>query len=574
MPLSSSVACSSGGEAFRGPVRLVELADATGRRPRLGELATGGQTRRALLASTRFTTRLPAKPLLTYGVAVSWSGAPGEAPGWARFAVRAGGRTLDERTLNPREARGFRDVSLVLAGLGREATIEFDVRLTDRQGRTLPTPPQLQAGFGEPTLHDLGAYGRAKGVLLVSIDTLRRDHVSAYGYRRPTTPRFDALARTGALFEDAVSVSSWTLPAHLSLLTSVDPAVHGATAMERGFARNLETLPAALKSAGFATQAITSHLYVSAVYGVDAGFDQLDFHQDRRAKDVADRAIALLDRFGDRPFFVFLHLYDPHWHYDPPEAQRKLFAAPYAGSLTGLWQDFSRRDRASLSQADLEHLLALYDAEIRFADDELGRVLDHMKLRELDRGTLVVMTSDHGEEFLEHGSWEHQKTLYEEVIRIPLVVAGPGVGPRREPAQVSLLDVAPTILAWLGVEPPSSMRGRNLLGVLSAADAYGETEQTPDGARKLFLRAGAGRYKAVFTLEPVTPTLRSEEWYDLATDPHEERSVRPPVSIAAAIHDRALGRWRAAHASGTKAPAVSLAPEQRERLKALGYIAP
>jgi arylsulfatase A-like enzyme len=561
-------------EPFAGPLRLLETRDAAGALPRAGALSTGGETRPALLAPAAWKTVLPARALLTYGIGVSWAGAAEQAPGWAHFRVRAGGRVLDERTLNPREARGFRDVSLPLEGLGGSAALELDVRLTDREGVPIATPPGLVLGIAEPTLHDLADYGRARSVILVSIDTVRRDHVGAYGYAKPTTPCFDALGGEGVLFDDAVSTSSWTLPAHLSMLTSVDPAVHGGTRMERGFARNVPTLAQLLKDKGFATEAVTSHLYVSATYGLDAGFDHLDFRQDRKATEVADRAIAILDRVGDRPFFLFLHLYDPHWHYDPPLDTLRLFETGYAGSLTGFWQDFSKRDRASLTPADLAHLEALYDGEIRYADNEVGRVLEHMKARGLERGTLVVMTSDHGEEFLDHGSWEHQKTLYEEVVRIPLALRGPGIGPRRESAPVSLLDVAPTILAWLGEQPPPSFRGRNLLAPGGDTETYGETEQTPDGSRKLFLRAGAKRWKAILSLDRTAPELRKEEWYDLAADPAEQRSAPPPASISEAIRKRALERWREDRARGGPGTPVSLTPEQRERLRALGYVAP
>src|SRR5258708_503323 len=201
----------------------------------------------------------------------------------------------------------------------RRATIAFDLRFTDRDGRPLPIPAGLSLGVGEPVLHDLDAYGRARGVLLVSIDTVRRDHVGAYGYARPTTPRFDALARAGVLFDDAVSTSSWTLPAHLSMLTGVDPGRHGGVDMRHGFNRSVPTVPALLHAAGVATRAVTSHLYVASVYGVDDGFEHLDFRQDRKATQVADRGTSLLVRAGDRPFFVFLHLYHPHSHSDPPD---------------------------------------------------------------------------------------------------------------------------------------------------------------------------------------------------------------------------------------------------------------
>ena len=426
----------------------------------------------------------------------------------------------------------------------------------------------------EPVIHDLDAYGRAKGIVLVSIDTLRRDHVGAYGYRAPTTPRLDALAREGLIADDAVSVSSWTLPSHLSMLTSVDPAVHGGTDMRHGFGGSVPTLPGLLRAAGYTTQAVTSHLYVSAVYGLDQGFDRLDFHQDRRATDVANRAIDLVDRFGDRPLFLFLHFYDPHWHYDPPEAMRALFDRPYSGSITGRWGDFSARTPDSVSPADLDHLLALYDGEIRYTDDEVGRVLDHLARRGALRSTLVLVTSDHGEEFLEHGSWEHRKTLYEEVIRVPLIAHWPGVAPRRETAPVSLLDVAPTILAWAGVPPPPSFQGRSLLAPLGPGDreAYGETDHTVDGSHKLFLRAGARRWKAILSLDASGKSVRGEEWYDLAGDPSEKASAPPPAAAAEAIRARALLRWKAGRAKESAARPVCLSEEQKERLRALGYV--
>ena len=477
--LAASAGCARPA-AFQGPRSLLQREGAGG--PRVAPLTLEGDTRPALLETASFETALPARPLLTFGAGCAFP-AGAEPPGWLHVQVRAGDRLLAERTLNPRALRGWRDVSVPLEGLGSRATLTLSMALSDRQGQPIAVPPGMVLAIAEPVIHDLDAYGRAKGIVLVSIDTLRRDHVGAYGYRPPTTPRLDALARAGLLAEDAVSVSSWTLPSHLSMLTSVDPAAHGATDLRHGFNRRVPTLPALLRDAGYATQAVTSHLYVSAVYGVDQGFDRLDFHQDRRATDVASRAMDLVDRFGDRPFFLFLHFYDPHWHYDPPPEVRALFERGYTGGLTGRWGDFSTRAPGSVTRADLDHLLALYDGEIRYTDNELGRVLDHLGARGALANTLVLVTSDHGEEFLEHGSWEHQKTLYEEVIRVPLIAHGPGIATRRETAPVSLLDVAPTILAWAGVAAPPSFQGRSLLAPAGAeGEAYGETDHTTDGS--------------------------------------------------------------------------------------------
>ena len=558
---------------FRGPRSL--LASGLGG-PRVGVVTLEGDARPALLQTATVETPLPARPLLTFGIGTSFEGS-GIAPGWLRVEVRAGDRLLAERTLNPRAMRGWRDLSVPLEGLGRSASLTFSIGLAERSGQPLTPPPGMVLAIAEPVVHDLDAYGRERGIVLVSIDTLRRDHVGAYGYGPPTTPRLDALGRAGLVADDAVSVSSWTLPSHLSMLTSVDPAVHGGTDMRHGFAGRVDTLPAVLRAAGFATQAVTSHLYVSGVYGLDRGFDRLDFHQDRRATDVANRAIDLVDRFGDRPFFLFLHFYDPHWHYDPPEPARARFVKPYAGAITGRWGDFSKRPASAVSRADLDHLLALYDGEIRYTDDELGRVLDHLAARGSLANTLVVVTSDHGEEFLDHGSWEHQKTLYEEVIRVPLVVHGPGVAARRETAPVSLLDVAPTVLAWAGLPAPPSFAGRSLLSALPAdREAYGETDHTVDGTHKLFLRAGARRWKAILSLDPSGASVRSEEWYDLAADPEEKRPAPPAAAAADPIRARALARWKAGRARGAtqSSQPVCLSDEQKERLRALGYVDP
>jgi arylsulfatase A-like enzyme len=570
--LAFLAAAACGPRAGSGRVALLDRPTSTGAPARVGSLSPAGETRPCLLESTAWRVRLPRRALLTFGMGVAWAG-EGETPGWYRLSVKLDDRVIAERTVNPRALRGWREVSLPVGEQGGEALLAFELRVTDRDGLVIAAPAGLLIGVADPTVHDLDDYGRAKGVVLVSIDTLRRDHVGTYGYRKPTTPALDALGRRGIVAEDAVSTSSWTLPAHLSMLTSVDPGAHGGVDMKHGSNHRFPPLAARFKQAGYGTQAVTSHLYVSSVYGLDEGFDFLDFQQDRRADDVADRAIALLDRLGDRPFFLFLHFYDPHWHYAPPPETLGLFESKYAGKVTGLWGDFSKKNRNELAPADLEHLLALYDGEIRYTDDHLKRVLAHLAERGLDRGTLVFVTSDHGEEFLEHGSWEHQKTLYEEVVRIPMMLAGPGIAPRREAQQASLLDVAPTLLAWAGLTVPETAQGRSLLLPLPQRDAYGETDHTNDGTRKLFWRGGAGRGKTILSLAP-DGTPRAEEWYDLATDPGETSNVPPRAEAADALRARALARWKEARGRGTGAPAVTLTPEQRERLRALGYVLP
>ena len=557
-------------DEFRGPVHLLQQK-AAGDVPRTTRVTTGGETRPALLSKARYEIRLPRRGLLTFGMGIENMGGA-EPPGVFRVAVRSGDRSLFETTIDPRALPpGWRDVSVDLKDLGRRAPLEIDLRLTERDGREIPVPPGLLLAVSDPVVHDVEAYGRSKGIVLVSIDTLRRDHVGAYGYPKPTTPRLDALAREGIVCEDAVSTSSWTLPAHLSMLTSVDPGVHGGTDRDVGFNRRVPTLPQLLRDAGYATQAVTSHLFVSGFYGVDAGFDHLEFNQRFRAENVTERGIDLLDRLGDRPFFLFLHYYDPHWHYDPHETTRRYFETDYKGTLTGEWGAIKELDPATLAPQDMAHLLALYDGEIRYTDDELGRFLDHLKKRGLDRSTLVVITSDHGEEFGEHGSWEHQKTLYEEVVRIPFLIHGPQVSARREPLPVSLLDVAPTIVAWAGLTPRWQPQGRSLLAPLGERRAaYGETDHTTDGTRKLFLRHGAGQNKAIFSLSADGTAVEQEEWYDLASDPAEQRETPVREEVAGSVRSEAVDRWRRGRA-GVRGPEVHLSEQQQRDLHSLGY---
>jgi arylsulfatase A-like enzyme len=560
---------SSACERFEGPLHLLKRT-ASGDAPRTASITTGGETRPALVSSARYDVPVPRRGLLTLGMGVL-NTTGGQAPGWYHLSVRSGETVLAERKINPRELHGWRDVSVPLEGLGRRASLRFDMRLTEKDGTALEPPAGLVLAVSDPVIHDLDDYGKAKGIVLISIDTLRRDHVGAYGYSKPTTPRLDALAAGGILCDDAVSTSSWTLPAHLSMLTSTDPGVHGGTNSKVGFNRTVPTLASLFHEAGYATQAVTSHLYVSRSYGVDTGFDHLEFNQKFRANNIVDRGIDLIDRFGDRPFLVFLHFYDPHWHYDPHDGTTRLFDAGYKGKQGGRLDDFKELDPAKVPPEDLAHLLALYDGEIRYTDDEIGRFLDHLKARGLDKSTLVVVTSDHGEEFGEHGSWEHQKTLYEEVLRIPLIVNGPGIAPRREAAPVSLLDVAPTIVVWSRLSPKWDPQGLSLIAPLAERrPAYGETDHTVDGTRKMFLRLGAKQSKVIFSVKPKDGTIAREEWYELGGDPRETKNVRPREDVVNAVRQQAIGRWVAGR-RGVTGPTVKLTDEEREQLFALGY---
>jgi arylsulfatase A-like enzyme len=550
----------------------------------------GGEARPALAAATpsefRYRLRIPSKALLTFSLGiVEKPGSEGRGnaeAGRMRFTVRAGEVRADE-VLFEREIHTSRrnrwlpqSVDLKRYG-GREIWLVFKTALA---GEESMEPVRIAGVFGDPVLHDRGAYRFSKGVVLISIDTLRRDHASLYDYERRTTPGLEALAREAVVFEDAVSTSSWTLPAHASLLTSTLPSVHGATTSKAGLSLSFASLPRLLKDAGFFTQAIVTHVYLSKEYGFGEAFDRHRYLPESRAEEVTGEAIRFLEAKGDADYFLFLHYYDPHWHYDPPPPYDQAFDPSYRGRATGIWWDFKDLDASSIDPRDLNHIQALYDGEILYTDREVERLVQEMKRLGLFQNALLVVTSDHGEEFLDHGRWEHQKTLYEEQLRIPLVIkfpAGLDLGARRVSTQVSLIDVAPTVADALSVAAPPAFEGRSLLAAARGEDrgggegeAWAETEHTLDGSHKIAVRRGAAGEKAIFTRKEGGTAI---ELFDLSRDPKETEKLGLEGSrgaleslladFLAKAEERRGGRIR---------PPVELAPEDLERLRSLGYL--
>jgi len=429
----------------------------------------------------------------------------------------------------------------------------------------------------------------APNILLVSIDTLRADHVHSYGYPRPTTPRIDRLAAEGALFEQAIAPTSWTLPSHLTLLTGVPPEIHGVTLDGRKLAASVPTLAERLRDRGYASAGFVSGAYLDGRFGMAKGFEEYDdYSLVRLAGATASEMISSptiarlgaewLERWhrdgGRRPFFLFLHFFDPHSAYIPPPPYDRMFDPDYAGELTGqaLARDKSP-SRFDLSPRDLEHVLALYDGEIAWTDHHVGLVIDQLqRLGALDR-TIVVVTSDHGEEFLERGVIGHRTTLYDEVLRVPLVVRYPPRVPAglRVSRQVRLMDVAPTLLSLAGLGAPTTTVGqasRDLSPLLAAATA----SQVPELLAFADLH---GQLAAVRTADHKLVEDRrtgARELYDLRRDPRERvdlaRSSPQLQLLRASLED-----WqRFCRRLAADTELHELDEEQIRALRALGYL--
>jgi len=323
-------------------------------------------------------------------------------------------------------------------------------------------------------------------IVLVSLDTVRADHLSLYGYPRPTSPRLDRFAADAWVFNESYSVSTWTPPSHASMFTGLLPDHHGLRRVEETLAPEAVTAAEVLRDAGYRTAAITDGGFLRPQWGLDQGFDhyQVTPGQPWDPKDaevVFDDAARWVEAYGEkRPFFLFVHTYEAHQPYQNVGG----FADPFLDAhYQGPFRDGVRvlADVARIDAAELPRVVGLYDGGIRRADHFLGRFLDTLRRRGLLATTAVIVTSDHGEELREHGDVEHALgKVFDENVRVPLVVRPPGGlpagGVRRPATAVSGLDLFPTLLDLAGLpagDPPPP--GRSLLAIAREPPDPGRT---------------------------------------------------------------------------------------------------
>lgn len=365
-------------------------------------------------------------------------------------------------------------------------------------------------------------------LLLISIDTLRADHLGAYGYPRATSPHIDALATRGVVFDNTMSTSSWTLPVHASLLTGLYPSQHQIRDDGVRLPSRIPTLAGALRDAGYHTFAVVSQVYVSRAFGFERGFAHFDDELIQGGKTnpiaelVVDRFFEALDSADERPFFAFVHFFDPHWPYTPPGEFAHRFVDPdYPGPIDGSMSSLAPwfDSNLTLDPVDREQMIALYDAEIAYLDDQLGRLFEGLRERGRLEDTVVVLTADHGEEFREHQQLGHGRTLYEEQLRVPLIIAGAGAFPPGEHRSdlASTIDVAPTLLELAGAEPLEHSVGRSLLRPAEHAPIR-HAESIRFGLEIRAVRQG--HHKVI-----EMPANKRRRYFDLDRDPGEKRAL-------------------------------------------------
>ena len=451
--------------------------------------------------------------------------------------------------------------------------------------------------------------------VLITIDTLRADHLGCYGYGRPTTPHIDALARESLLFERAYTTLPRTTQSVASILTGRYPKSHGARGLFARLPETNRTLAEILKEHGYATAAVVSNTFLRPGQGFEQGFDAYDNPEERWDADAAlavtAGAVRWLDAGGDRgPFFLWVHYLDPHWRYTPPAPWDRAFDPGFEGPFT-LYDDLDRNRVTKgqvifgdvLTPRQVEHVAALYDGEIAASDAAVGVLLE--RLARVRGPLVVILTSDHGESLGDHGyHFAHGEYLYESSLRVPLLVRDPGAvaAGARATGLAENIDVAPTLLRLLGIDAMQDVEGRPLLLAQQAAGgapprfapAPGRTFTHAESDFQLihpenpryyvrgpagrWTSASDGRYKLI-----LIPRAGDElvEMYDLEHDPAEAHDLAGDAAIAD-VRARLLREVKqySDYGAGPPGPGAgaqpgepdSITPEERARLRSLGYV--
>ena len=393
-----------------------------------------------------------------------------------------------------------------------------------------------------------------RNVLLISIDTCRADHLSCYGYQSQTTPNIDAVAAEGTLFENVIAPIPQTLPSHSSMLTGTIPPYHGVRENVGYLADEPNvTLAEILSNAGFATGAAISAFVLDSEFGINQGFDDYDDRfetsleddqiLERPAGETTDVAVEWLEKNKDRGFFFFLHYYDPHTKYEPPEP----YASRYASNL--------------------------YAGEIAYTDHCIRRVVDKLKALGLYDSTLIIITSDHGEMLGEHGELTHMYFIYQAAVKVPLIFKVPGQSkPRRIKSIAALIDIVPTVCNLLEIEMPRNVQGVDLFGSSRGDDPsrqdrhiYCESLLPTKYDANSLLGIVNDHFKYIQTTRP--------ELYDLIADPGESNNLVERQHLQArAMKDKLTRILEDSVREDSGDSEVNMDPEAVARIESLGYL--
>ncbi len=588
-----SLSAAAAGEPF------LDSLTSAGAPPPFAVAADGGVPSLSLLAGSavRYAFRMPAG-----GAALHFTpelhATAGSTADVAQLRVTLATEAGERREIWKSDARGRDEVALPLAAsegttlvLGVQADGGSGTWATLKAPRLVgpgPIPAALRtplaeadARRGDPVARGL----RGTNVILIVLDAAGAAHFGCYGYARPTTPAIDRIASEGVVFERAYTPAVFTLSAMGSLWTSLYPDEHHrGVPYDAPLPKSPLTLAELLGANGITTAGWVANGVAGPGFGLDRGFSEFTeiFREHGHSAGAFAKALpAWLEAHGDRRFFAYLHFREPHFPFDPPPPFTARFGPdgplPRAVRADQGWIDKINSGRVRLDAAAADHLVRLYDGNLAFADQEVGRLRSALEGLGLWERTVVIVTADHGEGLLEHDFVGHNKQLYEESAHIPLIVrfpAGRGPAGLRVKALVDLLDVAPTVADIFGVlgkgGSDRAFAGRSLLAVAAGAP----------GTPAVFTRTATGERPSYAVRDGRFVYIRglrygSEELYDAVADAQQKREIAGKRPLEAAYYRQLLQRWLASlrrgigEEGGAKA---QLTPEQLENLRALGYV--
>ncbi len=385
------------------------------------------------------------------------------------------------------------------------------------------------------------SHSPSKNIILITISSLRADHTGLSGYHRDTTPHLDEFARQNTTFTQAFATSGWMMPAHASILTGLYPRDHQVTHISKKLNEQFITLPEILSNHGYYCAGFCCNPRLSNDYGFGQGFDsyddysvdiileslafetekKMDINARRTNGLINDAVIRWLRNNTHQPFFLFVHYYDNHWDYLPPPPYDKMYAPDYHGDITG--REIAREPLFSNPPADddIDHIIALYDGEIRQTDQDLGEMLEFLRNEGKFEDSVIIIAGDHGEQFYEHGHTSHHG-IFDELIHIPLVVSVPDFNePGTMDCLVSGVDIMPTILDFASIIIPSECKGNSLVSLIK-----GKTEKQRDFVFVEYTGgAAADSYAARFERYKFVSQEGDIFAYDLQEDEFEQKKI-------------------------------------------------
>jgi arylsulfatase A-like enzyme len=434
--------------------------------------------------------------------------------------------------------------------------------------------------------------GSVRGIILISLDTLRADHLGVYGYRHETSPSIDAFARESIVFERAVVQAPWTLPSHMSIMTSLYPSSHGVLNKYNHLADEHVTLAELLREGGYQTAAFADGAVMKGIFGFNQGFDIYDSDSRIGIALILPKVKKWIDENKSKPFFLFIHCYDIHAPYNPPPPYASIFHDfTYRGRLfpDAKTLGAAAKNRLKVNDEDLRHIVAHYDGGIRYVDAKIGEFLSYLQETGLKDQTLIIITSDHGEEFKEHGSFLHWRLYFKPNLHVPLIMRIPN-HPKEEVRineLVQSIDILPTILDIAGLPPHQRAQGRSLLPLIKRYKnifnrslwrifhpfrkeeiiSFSESAVHPFFPwYKDNISVMTDVYQMIYNTK-----THSTQLFNLRADPLEKNNI---ASVNKEVTEHLLSQYRELDSitPNHKTLTIALDDQTREQLKALGYI--